>query len=149
MKKLLFYAAAVLAAISFSACSDDDEEPTLPATPGNIAGTWQLIHEKTWEKYGDGEEETWSESFPNEDGWYMTYMFDENGSFTETGYRHNEAYNTDHGSYSISGNELLIDDYALFEIKKLTKSRLVLIERGEDDIENASFEDIMTFKRIE
>lgn len=148
MKKLFFYAAVVLAAVSFSACSDDDEEPNLPFTPGSIAGTWQLIHEKTWENY-DGEIETWSENFPDESGWYLTYTFDENGSFTEIDYTNYEASGRENRSYSISDNVLRIDGYCPYNIKKLTESRLVLVDRHIDDIENCTFEDIMTFKRIE
>ena len=42
MKKLLFFTAVLFAAVSFSACSDDNDD-NLPITPANIAGTWQII----------------------------------------------------------------------------------------------------------
>lgn len=65
MKKLFFCAAALLAAISFSACSDNDET-NLPATPASLAGTWQITHNEGWETY-DGEKETYSEKYPDEE----------------------------------------------------------------------------------
>ncbi len=146
MKKLFFCAAALLAAISFAACSDDDE-PNLPATPESIAGTWQITHEKGWEIY-DGGKETWSANYP-EEGEYWTYTFDKNGAFTLIEYEDNRVRYTTNSTYLISGNELTIKYEGTFEIKKLTESQLVLIEREEYDIENASWETTMTFKRIE
>ncbi len=154
MKKLLFYAAALLAAISFSACSDDDEEPTLPATPGNIAGTWQNIYEEGWE-ICEGEKETWSADITKEN-WYRTYSFDESGTYVETDYGYNEdssTYEVDYtinGTYSISGNTITLQYYPYtMKIKKLTESRLVLVESLIDESEDLSAETITTYKRIE
>ncbi len=157
MKKLLFYAAALLAAISFSACSDDDEEPTLPATPGNIAGTWQSVSATGFEIY-DGQKETWSENYPDENGCYYTYTFNKNGTYTATDHEYDEfegAY-IQHktGSYSISGNTfIIVENYDNeshkyeYKIKKLTKSELVLQDTYEEP--DYSFEETSTFKRIE
>ncbi len=147
MKKFFFFAAALFAAISFAACSDDDE-PGLPATPESIAGTWQITHEKGWEIY-DGEKEVWSENYPDEEGGYYTYTFDKNGSFTESSYKDNELRNTYNSSYSISGNELTIKNggYPTFEIKKLTGSQLVLFES--ENGSDGSWESTMVFRRIE
>ncbi len=144
MKKLFFCAAALLAAVSFSACSDDDE-PNLPATPESIAGTWQITQEKGWEIY-DGGKETWSATYP-EDGGYWTYTFNKNGAFTLIEYEDNRVPYTFNGTYSISGNELTIESEGTFEIKKLTESKLVLVES--ENGSEASWETTMTFKRIE
>ena len=40
MKKLFFLAAALFAACSLSACSDEEENSTL--NPDQIIGTWQI-----------------------------------------------------------------------------------------------------------
>ena len=148
MKKFFFCAAALLAAISFSACSDDDEN-MLPATPENIAGTWQSIQEDGWAFKG-GEKDTWSNKLPDEeDGWYMTYSFDKNGSYTESEYSDGDedGFST-YGTYSISGNKItLTTDYgspAIREITKLTDSRLVLVQGSTE----AGYQIAMTFKRI-
>ncbi len=147
MKKLFFYAAALLAAISFSACSDDDENG-LSATPENIAGTWQIIQEKGWE-IDWGEKDTFLEKYPDEDGWYYTFTFDKDGSFTETEIWGQEVVDTNNGSYSISGKELIMDydnESIKYEIRKLTASELVLQEIYKES--DYSFEETLTFKRI-
>ncbi len=152
MKKLLFYAAALLAAISFSACSNDDDETTLPATPENIAGTWQTIHEEGWEIDEGGEKDTWSGNLPNEEGCYTTISFDKNDTFVMTDYYgDDEIPDTINGTYSISGNKITLTAMGssiTLEIKNLTRSKLVTIERVKDN-GIISIEVIMTFKRIE
>ena len=149
MKKLFFCAAALLAAISFAACSDDDE-PNLPIAPGTIAGTWQITHEKGYCIYDDGEEsgkETWSDDYPDEDGFYWTRVFDQNRSCKVTEYETGETPRSIHYTYSISGNKLTIDYYSgTLEIKKLTESQLVLVNTYKDEsVEEVSTE---TYKRI-
>ncbi len=145
MKKLFFCAAALLAAISFAACSDDDET-NLTASPDTIAGTWKIAHEEGW-IIDDGEKETWSDDFPDENGWYFTITFDKNSSIISTEYEGGNEIGREIGTYSISGNTLTLkDDYSnesSCEIRKLTESELVLLDIYED-----SFEETLTFKRI-
>ncbi len=148
MKKLFFCAAALFAAISFSACSDDDET-NLPVTPASIAGTWQLVHSQGWEIY-DGEKETWSEDYSDEDGWYWTISFDTNNSYVETEYDNGMVYDTNNGTYSISGSTITLNDFyepTIQEIKKLTESELIWTCKYAD--EEHSGEDTETYKRIE
>ncbi len=149
MKKLFFCTAALLAAISFAACSDknDDEENNLPATPENIAGTWQIVSEAGWE-IDEGEKVTWSEKFPDEDGWYWTIAFDKNGTCVETQYTTGESPDTSCYAYSISDNKLTVtnteyQESETFEIKKLTESQLILYYGTK------SQESTQTYKRIE
>ncbi len=147
MKKLFFCAAALLAAISFAACSDDDE-PNLTATPENIAGTWQIVHSQGWESYG-GEKEPWSFDYPDEDGWYYTLTFDKNNSCINTSYEVDYAPFSQNYSYSILDNILTlknIEETQTFEIKKLTESELVLYIHYE--ISTESMESTDTYKRI-
>ena len=153
MKKLFFCAAALLAAISFSACSEDDE-PNLPIAPGTIAGTWQITHEKGYCIYDDGEEsgkETWSDDYPDEDGYYWTLTFDKNGACVKTEYDSGKSYSA-HYTYSISGNKITVKDMQYqesetCEIKKLTESQLVLVNtyEGETEVEVNT----ATYKRIQ
>ncbi len=152
MKKLFFCAAALLAAISFSACSDDDE-PNLPATPANIAGTWQIVHSQGWEIY-DGKKEPWSDDYPmaSEDNYYWTYTFDKGGTCTRTSYEDGDSPYSWARSYSISGNTLTLkdDEYPdegdIYQIKSLTESQLVLFESGKDS--ESSWESTETYKRL-
>lgn len=46
MKKLFLLVAAMFAAVSFSACSDDDDNKI---DPNQIAGTWQITREVGYE----------------------------------------------------------------------------------------------------
>ncbi len=150
MKKLFFCAAALLAAISFSACSDDDET-NLTATPDTIAGTWQIVHEEGWEIY-DGEKDTWSENYPDEEGWYWAYTFDKSGSYVETVYENNEVSYTENGTYSISDNTLTLKAYgesSTREITKLTESKLVWHYSYFDEYDEVSGELTETYIRIE
>ncbi len=150
MKKLFFCAAALLAAASFSACSDNDDEIALPVTSDNIAGTWLSVHEEGWEIDDDGEKYSWSEKLPASDGSYDTYTFNKDGSYSYTAYEDEEAVHSETGTYSTSDNSLVLkSDYCPYcapydiEIKKLTESRLVLVEGGSD------WGSSTTYKRID
>jgi len=154
MKRFFFFAAALFAALSFTACSDDDET-NLPITPDNIVGTWQIVHQEGWEIY-DGEKDTWSDDYPDEYGWYSTTTFNKNGTYTTTDYEYDDYEDENYietktGSYSISDNTLTMKkDYSnksyKYEIRKLTESELVLLDVYEEP--DYSFEETSTFKRI-
>ena len=155
MKKLFFCAAALLAAISCAACSDD-EEPNLPIAPGTIAGTWQITHEQGWCTYDDGEEsgkETWSDDYPDEDGYYWTYTFNQDGTGQYSEYRTGTTPHVYNITYSISGNNFMVENSPFlepedtYEIKKLTESQLVLVRtyKGETELEEST----ETYKRIQ
>lgn len=152
MKKLFFCAAALLAAISFSACSDDDET-NLPATPESIAGTWQITLDQGWCIYDDGEEsgkETWSDKYPDEEGFYWTYTFNQNGTGQYSKCRSEETLSVSSITYSISDNKLTLKysgETDIYEIKNLTESQLVLLRTYKDDTELE--EGTETYKRIE
>ena len=163
MKKLVF-CAALFALITFAACSDDDDESNLPATPANIVGTWQIVHaEGHDDDVIEGDEDTWSEDYPytdeendDEEGFYWTYTFDERGTGTYMEYMEGSHPESVEFSYSISGNTLTIngdpnnDDWDIddiYQIKSLTKSQLVLFERSSYDSGDWE-ENTMTYKRI-
>ena len=147
MKKLFFCAAALLAAISFAACSDDDATK-LPITPDTIAGTWQITHEKEIEIIGD-DKDSWSKNYPDEDGYYWTMTFDKNGSAIKTDYYPDEAPISRYYTYSISGNKITVKDFypSTWVIKELTESQLVL--SSNEGVLFVSYEVTDTYKRIQ
>ncbi|WP_196011784.1 lipocalin family protein [Alistipes onderdonkii] len=105
MKKLFLIVAAMFAAVSFSACSDDDDNKI---NPNNIVGTWQIIEIHENDSYSD-------EKWPTESDYY-TYTFSENGTAILKWYDgSNEVYNY---TYTIAGNELTLEE------KKMKQSRL-------------------------
>jgi len=150
MKKLFFCAAALLAAISFSACSDDDET-NLPITPDAIVGTWQITRDQGWEIYG-GEKESWSDKYPDEEGFYWMYTFDKNGAGRYSECQSGKTLTVNNVTYSISDNKITIrfdkDDSSIYEIKKLTESQLVLFASESDSDGSREAEYIQTYKRI-
>jgi len=148
MKKFFFCTAALLAALSFTACSDDDET-NLPVTSDNIVGTWQIVHEQTVEIFDD-EKEAYSVNYPDEDGWYYTLTFDKDGSCINTSYEEEQAYSSQNYTYTISGSTLTLKSYEgtrVFEIKKFSESELVLYLYYKES--TYSIESTETYKRIE
>ena len=61
MKKMLLLAAVMFAAVTFSACSDDDDNKI---DPNQIAGTWQITLIEGWSVNNDGIRDEWSDSYP-------------------------------------------------------------------------------------
>ena len=143
MKKLFLIVAAMFAVVSFSACSDDDDKDV---NPNQIIGTWQIIEIHENDSYSD-------EIWPTESDYY-TYTFNENGTAILKWHDgSNEEYNY---NYSINGNVLTMNEKNttepmtyIFQIKELTKSRLVLFEHEVNpDDENDVYETTLTFKKI-
>ncbi len=143
MKKLFLIVAAMFAVVSFSACSDDDDKDV---NPNQIIGTWQIIEIHENDSYSD-------EIWPTESDYY-TYTFNENGTAILKWHDgSNEEYNY---NYSINGNVLTMNEKNttepmtyIFQIKELTKSRLVLFEHEVNpDDENDVYEATLTFKKI-
>ena len=156
MKKLFLIVAAMFVAVSFSACSDDDKDDSLPITTANIAGTWHITLDEGWATYSDGTRDDWSDVYPDvSDGnYYWTYTFDTNGTCirkSHADYLENEDI-PDYFTYSISGNTLSMkcemdsDLNFVGTIKKLTSSHLVIFRSGEDAFEK--YEETETYKRL-
>ncbi|WP_297806819.1 lipocalin family protein [uncultured Alistipes sp.] len=119
MKKLLFFAAALFAAVSFSACSDDDNFDA-----GSIVGTWKYVREVGYE-ISHGEREDYDETINHQ----MLYTFNENGSGKLS------EYGSDDNTFTWSmsgGNQLTIsftdeiDRARTYTIVKLTSSEMQL-----------------------
>lgn len=153
MKKLFFFAAALFAAVSFSACSDDDDN----INPNQIIGTWQITLDEGWAIYSDGSRDDWSDTYPDaSDGnYYWTYTFKEDGICVQENHAdyHNPGDDyTDEYNYSISGNTLTMkgktDSELTFTgtIKELTSNKLVLFSNGEDADEK--FEQTETYIKV-
>lgn len=154
MKKLFFIAAALFAAVSFSACSDEDKDDNLPVTVANLAGTWQITHSEGWVIYSDGTREDFSEDFPARDGWW-TVEYREDGTATETSYNDSGSATIEESfTYTISGTTLTESrsyENNCYEIKSLSKNNLILFLKGEDlegKDQGQKYEYTYTYKRI-
>ena len=161
MKKLFLIVAAMFAAISFSACSDDDDNKV---DPNQIVGTWQITNEVGFDIGGEqaGERSDWNITYPIDDvnddyGFYFTYTFNEDGTGRYKSYYYYDNNNLNSNwsiEYTISNNQLLIyeepeegNPTSVYDIKELTKNKLVLFEKI-DDNDGYKAEITTTFKRI-
>lgn len=88
MKKLFLIVAAMFAVVSFSACSDDDDNKD-----ASIVGTWQITYYEGWATFSDGTRDDWSDAYPltSEGNYYWTYTFNENGTCVQTDYSDNKT----------------------------------------------------------
>ncbi|WP_302449584.1 lipocalin family protein [Alistipes shahii] len=159
MKKLFLIVAAMFAAVSFSACSDDDDNKI---DPNQIAETWQITREVGYEIVpGEGKMEkdiTCPIDDVNDDyGFYFTYTFNENGTGRYKSYYYYDNNRLDSNwsiEYTISNNQLLMyeepeegNPTSVYNIKELTKSKLVLLYKV-DDSDGYKAEITTTFKKI-
>ena len=160
MKKLFLIVAAMFAVVSFSACSDDDDKDV---NPNQIIGTWQITREVGYEIVaGEGKMEkdiTYPIDDVNDDyGFYFTYTFNEDGTGRYKSYYYYDNNKLDSNwsvEYTISNNQLLIyeepeegNPTSVYEIKELTKNKLVLLYKKVDDNDGYKAEITTTFKKI-
>ena len=160
MKKLFLIVAAMFAVVSFSACSDDDDKDV---NPNQIIGTWQITREVGYEIVaGEGKMEkdiTYPIDDVNDDyGFYFTYTFNEDGTGRYKSYYYYDNNKWDSNwsvDYTISNNQLLIyeepeegNPTSVYEIKELTKNKLVLLYKKVDDNDGYKAEITTTFKKI-
>ena len=151
MKKLFLIVAAMFAVVSFSACSDDDDNKI---DPNQIAGTWQITLIEGWSVDNDGTRDEWSDSYPAiDDDYYWTYTFDGHGKMKRVSYTNQSVNNSTNGTYTVSNNVLTIvekdgdyEETQEFQIKKLTSSQLILFEHRIDP--EFTEEDTYTYKKI-
>ena len=152
MKKLFLIVAAMFVAVSFSACSDDDDNEI---DPNQIAGTWQITLIEGWSVDNDGARDEWSASYPaiDDDDYYWTYTFDGHGKMKRVSYTNQSVNNSTNGTYTVSNNVLTIvekdgdyEETQEFQIKKLTSSQLILFEHRIDP--EFTEEDTYTYKRV-
>ena len=101
MKKLFLIVAAMFAVVSFSACSDDDDNKI---DPNQIAGTWQITLIEGWSVDNDGIRDEWSDSYPaiDDDDYYWTYTFDGHGKMKRVSYTNQSVNNSTNGTYTVS-----------------------------------------------
>ena len=142
MKKLFLIVAAMFAAVSFSACSDDDDKDD-----ASIVGEWQLTHSVGY-TIELGQRNDFDKTFPD-NGYYTGYIFNESGKGTYYATYTDSATPEESTpiTYSISGKTLTITasgDTQTFEIKELSSAKLVLYENNTD----AEYVETNTYIRV-
>ena len=160
MKKLFLIVAAMFAVVSFSACSDDDDKDV---NPNQIIGTWQITQEDGEEIVAWAGQQEKDITYPIYDvndayGLYFTYTFNEDGTGRYQSYYYYDNNKLDSNwsvEYTSSNNQLLIyeepeegNPTSVYEIKELTKNKLVLLYKKVDDNDGYKAEITTTFKKI-
>lgn len=108
----------VLCAITFTACSDDDND-SIALSLANLKGTWDMTKCYGWEYNDDDVKEDWTEDVTGE------YIFfeDEDGN---GGY--NDGYKTYYFASSIDGNKLVLRSSEWLQGKAVTITKLTSTE---------------------
>ncbi len=109
----------VMLAVNFTACSDDEDEPTVEISLANLKGTWDMVKCYGWEYNDNNEKEDWEEDVTGE------YIFfeDEDGN---GGY--NDGYNTYYFASSVEGNKLILRSSEWLSGKDITITKLTTNE---------------------
>ncbi len=151
MKKLFLCAAALLAAISFPGCSDDDEG--VEVSVESLVGRWSCYQEDDWyggeldsdDEFGDGVDLYIMEFNADGtcgmfDGLYLSELDNENNWVRFT--------YTLHGSQLIMQESGVVNDPRVEKcsVTKITSSELVLTYQGVD--EGVKFKEIYYFRRM-
>lgn len=105
----------VMLAVNFTACSDDEDEPTVEISLANLKGTWDMVKCYGWEYNDNNEKEDWEEDVTGE------YIFfeDEDGN---GGY--NDGYKTYYFASSVKGNRLILRSTEWLLGKEVTITKL-------------------------
>ncbi len=150
MNKMLLFAAAMFAAVSFSACSDDDKDANI--NPSQIVGTWEYVHYYSYDKDDiDGVNEFEYDIVKGDENW-RKLVFNADGTFTIEGADGVDT-STKH-YYSIKGNTITKkhvytdgeSDTDVQTITTLNSTTLVIeeVEKGEGYYGKS----VWTYKRI-
>ena len=143
MKKLFLIVAAMFAAVSFSACSDDDDKDK----DASIVGTWEYTHLTGY----DNGVIVVDKDNPKDDEPMHYLTFNSNGTWTE---EYPNSGHTSKGTYSINGDKLTKtyhddkdDGYTEQSLEEIPNSAtLNIIDIDEEDGYNGR--EVRTYKRI-
>lgn len=146
MKKLFLIVAALFAAVSFNACSDDDDNNV---DWSQLYGTWQEVRSYGYALENGQKVDEWDETLEEE----SLYSFNKNGG----GSYHNPVVDRDI-HYTQNGNRLQLTYTGMGEtfsrtwtIEELTDTRMVATEYSSVTLEGGVIYeeyDTMVFKRV-
>lgn len=150
MKKMLLLAAVIFAAVTFSACSDDDKDNNID--PSQIVGAWEYVHYYSYDKDDiDGVDEFEYDVVKGDENWYKL-VFNADGTFTkedadgvDTSTKH---YYSIKGKY-ITKKHVYTDGASDTDVQTITtlNSTTLVIEEVEQE-EGYYGKSVWTYKRI-
>lgn len=144
MKKLFLIVAALFAAVSFNACSDDDDNNV---DLNQLYGTWQEVRSYGYALENGKKVDTWDEDEADDN---LYYTFYENGRACYSASSHDIHYTQ-------SGNKLVLTFTngretftCTWTIEELTATQMVATEYSSGSEDGMFIEeyDTMVFKRV-
>ena len=130
----------MFAAVNFSACSSDDDEP---GSSSELIGLWESVSQKGWEKENGKIEYEWDEK----DNDYRV-QFNSDGTWEGFEYYEGEWDLCDTGTWEYKGGKLYMtyddedEDEAtdILNVKELTSSRLAVEVSWREEYEGVIYE---------
>lgn len=150
MKKYLFVFALLASVLSFSACSDDDDDIDV----NRLEGNWGLIQAEGY-RIENGEKDSWNDSYdpanPTNDSEKITVskIADKTYSVTSSYYYGNKWNQSGTNKFTLDGSNLIPENnntQGSIKILTATSDKLVIEAKGKD--EDGDFYNKMTYKRI-
>lgn len=150
MKRYLFVFALLASVLSFSACSDDDDDIDV----NQLEGNWGLIQAEGY-SIENGEKDSWNDSYdpanPTNDSEKITVskIADKTYSVTNSYYYGNKWNQSGTNKFTLDGSNLIPEDNntkGSIKILTATSDKLVIEAKGKD--EDGDFYNKMTYKRI-
>lgn len=148
MKKFVTYLILAFIAISNTSCNDQDEA-IMPSSQNLLIGSnWDLTETITKESIGN-KETTTSKVYPDEDGSYITYTFEDEDDMIYTQHNSKDISKVFalYCKYTFENNKLTISTINSFDVVVLNSKSLILATIKEADGKKITTTNI--FKRRE
>lgn len=149
MKKLLVLAAALFAAVSFSACSDDDDNNV---NPNLLYGTWQEVSYKGYELENGQKVDEWEGTLDGEKSLY-TFRKDGTGDYDNGDVQWDIRYKQSGNTLQMVCTDTRYDETFNYTwtIESLSETELVATQYSKYSEEGDVYEEFetMTFERVE
>ena len=134
MKKLVTYLILAFIAISNTSCNDE-EDMAMPTIQNHLIGSsWDLTESITKESIGD-KETTTSKAYPDEDGNYISYTFEDEDDmiYTQNNSKDISKVFAIYCKYTFENNRLTIVTKNSYDVVVLSSTSLVLATTKESD----------------
>ena len=135
MKKFVTYLILVFIAISNTACNDEEDMVIMPTILDHLIGSsWDLTETITKESIGDMETTT-SKVYPDEDGNYISYTFEDEDDmiYTQNNSKDISKVFAVYCKYTFENNRLTIVTKNSYDVVLLNPTSLILETTQESD----------------
>lgn len=135
MKKFVTYLILAFIAISNTSCNDEEDMVIMPTILDHLIGSsWDLTETITKESIGD-KETTTSKVYPDEDGNYISYTFEDEDDmiYTQNNSKDISKVFAVYCKYTFENNRLTISTKNSYDVVLLNSTNLILATTQESD----------------